>query len=105
MVLCPLAHTRLGEGIEPSSVLWSCRIDNCKHLPFNLVKDVAYGDASLDELQLHHCAHCEECSEIWASFNREAQLIQRAKALRVKSEEMIAHLLKEHPPKSNAKSA
>ena len=80
-------------------------MDNCEHLPFNLIKDFAYGDASLDEVQFHHCYNCEECAEVWATFKREADIIERAKALRAKTDEEIARLLKEHPPKSREKSA
>jgi hypothetical protein len=29
-------------------------MDNWEHLPVNLIKDFVYGDAALDELQLHH---------------------------------------------------
>jgi hypothetical protein len=80
-------------------------MDNWEHLPVNLIKDFAYGDASLDELQLHHCYHCEECSEIWATFKREARVIQRAKALRARAEDDIARLLEENPLTFHKKSA
>ena len=80
-------------------------MDNWEHLPVNLIKDFVYGDPSLDELQLHHCYTCEECSEIWATFRREAQVIERAKALRARAEDDIARLLEENPLKSHKKSA
>jgi hypothetical protein len=78
---------------------------NREHLPFELIKDFAYGDASLDELELHHCYSCEECSEIWAAFQREVQVIKRARALRGNAEADIARLLEESLPKIDKKSA
>ena len=80
-------------------------MDDWKHLPFNLIKDFAYGDVSLDELQLHHCYKCKECAGMWAAFKREAQVIKRAKAVRAKAEKDIARLLEENATKSNKRSA
>ena len=80
-------------------------MDNWEHVPFDLIKDSAYGDASLNEVQRRHCYNCEECAELWATFKREADIIEKAKALRAKTDQEIARLLKEHPPKSREKSA
>jgi hypothetical protein len=80
-------------------------MDDCEHLTFNLIKDFAYGDASLNEVQLHHCYNCEECSQIWATFKREADVMERAKAVGAKAEAEIARLLKEPPAKSRENSA
>jgi len=78
--------------------------DNWEHLPFDLIKDFAYGTTSLDEVQLHHFYNCEECSQIGAAFKREAEVIKRARVVGAKAEEEMARLLKEHPTKSDEKS-
>jgi hypothetical protein len=80
-------------------------LDNWEHIPFNLIKDFAYGQASLDELQLHHCANCDECSEAWGIFKREAQVIRRAKALGYETKVKITRLLKENSPERDERSA
>ena len=89
-----LAYERRRNGMES----W-------RHLPFTLIKEFAYGDASLNEVQLHHCLNCEECSEIWTAFKREAQVIQRARALRAKTEEEMSRLLRKDPSDPGKKSA
>jgi hypothetical protein len=83
MVLCLLAYVERDERrkTERALVRNSGRgsMDNCEHLSFDLIKDFAYGEASLNEVQLYHCANCDECWEIWATYKREAKVLEKAK--------------------------
>jgi hypothetical protein len=65
MVLCLLTYKHFDSRKNPLRLFkWLCgSMENWEHLPFDLIKDFAYGTVSLDEVQLHHCTGCEECSK------------------------------------------
>jgi hypothetical protein len=78
--------TSLNKGMNMAS--WD-------HLPFEVIKNFAYKTILLNDAQLQHCLNCEECSKVWSVFKREAEAIQRAKAIAEKTEEEIRRLLQE----------
>ena len=106
MVLCLLPHVERDDRLKDRALVGNSGVgtmDSREHIPFSLIKDFAYGDVSLDELQLHHLRNCEECSEICEAFKREAHVIKRAKALHAKTQQDITRLLQENSPDCDKK--
>jgi hypothetical protein len=59
------------------------------HLSWELLKDVAYGQASLDSIQRSHFQNCDECRDAWWVFKSDADVIQRATDVAGKSRDSI----------------
>ncbi len=62
------------------------------HLSFEFLREVAYGNAQLDSIQLHHCQSCEECASTLRTFSRDAEAIQKARVAADRSRRMIRSL-------------